>query len=291
MQTFTSTELNRKSGAILQAAEDQGAVEIRKGSKVFVLRYVSADEDPTTYVSEEPVRKASPAAGTNEDVMAALLASSTQQAELLQELVDLAKRDTGPEAVARMAAELGVETAGIDEEPEPGKVRIPAPPRPQPNPEGEGRRWARQLEEARAREKARTDAVLMTARSRPASIDGAEPVQARVVAIPKAVVDETPEPAEEPTQDELEAAYDYFGLVETADGLEVTERAIQRALGTVMSVARKNPESEEAIVMKMDASDERRIEFLRLVQLDKLSKALAKRKAGDPRWLGAATPF
>ncbi|MEU6635732.1 type II toxin-antitoxin system Phd/YefM family antitoxin [Streptomyces rochei] len=95
---------------------------------------------------------------------------------------------------------------------------------------------------------------------------------------------------EEPTPDELKAAYEYLGLREGADGLEITEKGIQSALGTVKKIARQDPESAEVKVMAMAPADEDRIEFLRCVQLDKLSKALAKRAAGDPRWLGVASP-
>ncbi|MET7761732.1 hypothetical protein ABZS71_06710 [Streptomyces sp. NPDC005393] len=230
MQTFTSTDLNRTSGAILQAAEEQGAVEIRKGSKVFILKYVSPDEDADTYVNEEPVRK--PRAGRNDDLLASLLASSNQQSALLQELVDLAKRDIGTQPL--QVAEPGMVTARIDEEPV-------APERPK-------------------------------------------------VVIPERLPQPKPEKPGEPSQDELRAAHEYYGLQETVDGLEITERGIQRALGTVAKIARQDPESTEAQILKMDAASEDRIECLRLVQIDKLSNALAKRAAGDPRWLGAATP-
>ncbi|MFH9038474.1 type II toxin-antitoxin system Phd/YefM family antitoxin [Streptomyces sp. NPDC017966] len=95
---------------------------------------------------------------------------------------------------------------------------------------------------------------------------------------------------EGPTRDELKAAYEYLGLRETVDGLEITEKGVQSALGTVKKIAREDPESAEAKVMRMGPADGDRIEFLRCVQLDKISKALAKRAAGDPRWLGVATP-
>lgn len=99
-----------------------------------------------------------------------------------------------------------------------------------------------------------------------------------------------PEKPGEPSQDELRAAYDYLGLRETSEGLEVTQRGVQSALGTVKKIAREDPSSAEARVMAMGAADDDRIEFLRCVQLDKLSKVMAKRAAGDPRWLGVATP-
>ncbi|WP_328981743.1 type II toxin-antitoxin system prevent-host-death family antitoxin [Streptomyces mirabilis] len=117
-----------------------------------------------------------------------------------------------------------------------------------------------------------------------------EPPQNRPVVIPEAVKAPEPEKPGEPSQDELKAAYDYLGLRETPEGLDVTERGIRSALGTVKRIAREDPTSDEARVMEMGAADEDRIEFLRCVQLDKLSKALAKRAAGDPCWLGVATP-
>ncbi|MGW5198614.1 hypothetical protein [Streptomyces spiralis] len=234
MQTFTSTDLNRTSGAILQAAEEQGAVEIRKGSKVFILKYVSPDEDADTYVNKEPVRK--PRARSNDELMASLLASSNQQAALLQELVDLAKRDTGTQAAE--VATTSVVTVRLDEEPEPA----------------------------------------------------AEPRELPKVVIPAHVEEDKPEPPGEPTEDELRAAYEYLGLRETSDGLEITEKGIRSALATVKKVARRDPESTEAQILKMDPSSEERIECLRLVQLDKLSTALAKRATGDREWLGMATP-
>ncbi|BAC73254.1 hypothetical protein AQJ43_23610 [Streptomyces avermitilis] len=108
--------------------------------------------------------------------------------------------------------------------------------------------------------------------------------------IPEAVKAPEPEKPGEPSQDELRAAYDYLGLRETSEGLEVTQRGVQSALGTVKKIAREDPSSAEARVMAMGAADDDRIEFLRCVQLDKLSKVMAKRAAGDPRWLGVATP-
>ncbi|MET8511993.1 hypothetical protein [Streptomyces sp. NPDC005077] len=117
-----------------------------------------------------------------------------------------------------------------------------------------------------------------------------EPVQARPVVIPEAVEDPEPEKPGEPTQDELTAAYEYLGLRETPDGLDVTQKGIQSALGTVKKIAREDPASAEAKVMAMGAAEDERIEFLRCVQIDKLSKVMAKRAAGDLKWLGVATP-
>ncbi|MGW3305915.1 type II toxin-antitoxin system Phd/YefM family antitoxin [Streptomyces sp. NPDC001073] len=103
---------------------------------------------------------------------------------------------------------------------------------------------------------------------------------------------QAPEPdvSPEPSQEELEAAYEYLGIRSTRDGYTITEKGIQSALATVKKAARQDPESAEAKVMRMGAADEGRVEFLLCVQVDKLSKALAKRAAGDPRWLGAGTP-
>ncbi|WP_326755122.1 hypothetical protein OH738_10665 [Streptomyces hirsutus] len=118
----------------------------------------------------------------------------------------------------------------------------------------------------------------------------AEPRELPKVVIPERLEDPKPKPPGEPSRGELRAAYEYFGLRETPDGLEVTERGIRSALGTVKKVAQEDPDSPEAQILKMGAADEDRIECLRLVQLDKLSKALAKRADGDPKWLGMATP-
>ncbi|MEU8556005.1 hypothetical protein AB0C80_18715 [Streptomyces anthocyanicus] len=118
-----------------------------------------------------------------------------------------------------------------------------------------------------------------------------EEPQRPVVVIPERVEDSKPEPPSEPSPEELRAAREYFGLREVPQGLEITEKGIQSALGTVKKIARQDPDSAEAKVMDMGPADEDRIEFLRCVQLDKLSKALAKRAAGDRRWLGSATPF
>jgi antitoxin (DNA-binding transcriptional repressor) of toxin-antitoxin stability system len=117
-----------------------------------------------------------------------------------------------------------------------------------------------------------------------------EPQERPTVVIPERVEDPKPEPPGEPTQGELRTAHEYFGLRETTGGLDITEKGIQSALSTVKKIARQDPESAEAKVMVMGAADEDRIEFLRCVQIDKLTKALAKRAAGDPKWLGMATP-
>lgn len=95
---------------------------------------------------------------------------------------------------------------------------------------------------------------------------------------------------EGPSRQDLEAAYQYFGLQEGLDRLEVTQKGIQSALGEAKRAARRNPDSEEAKALAMGPADEHRIELLRCIQLDKLSKALAKRDAGDPFWLSHATP-
>ncbi|MFJ9353729.1 hypothetical protein [Streptomyces mirabilis] len=232
MQTFTSTELNRKSGAILQAARDQGSVEIRKGAEVYVLQYVRTDEDATTYVRNDAVR-------TEGDPW------KDEMLSLMRELVEQGRGVSGGDNEKFAGPSEGPANAQAAQVADPGKV---------------------------------------TAR-----IDE-EPVQNRPVVIPEAVQAPEPEKPGEPSPDELKAAYDYLGLRECPEGLEITEKGIQSALGTVKKAAREDPSSAEAKVMAMGSADEDRIEFLRCVQIDKLSKALAKRAAGDPRWLSVATP-
>ncbi|MGW3154034.1 hypothetical protein [Streptomyces sp. NPDC001089] len=219
MQTFTSTDLNRTSGAILQAAEQHGTVEIRKGTKVFQLSYVRTDD---TYVTEPSVR-------TEEDPW------KDEMLSLMRELVQQGREVPG----------------GLTEKTQPAEV---------------------------------VDSGVVTVR-----IDE-EPQERPVVVIPEEVPAKEPEVSPEPSQGELEAAYEYLGLVATPDGYTITERGLQSASATVRKTAKENPESAEAKVMQMGSADEERVEFLLLVQIDKLSKALAKRAAGDPRWLGAATP-
>ncbi|MFE6627377.1 type II toxin-antitoxin system Phd/YefM family antitoxin [Streptomyces rochei] len=110
------------------------------------------------------------------------------------------------------------------------------------------------------------------------------------VQIPERVEDPKPEAPGEPSPEELRTAQEYFGLRETQDGLEATQKGIQSALAHMKKTARDKPDSEEAKVIRMDPASEDRMEFIRLYQIDRYSKALAKRAAGDPRWLGAATP-
>ncbi|MGV9228503.1 type II toxin-antitoxin system Phd/YefM family antitoxin [Streptomyces nigra] len=88
-----------------------------------------------------------------------------------------------------------------------------------------------------------------------------EPRERKTVVIPEGL--EEPQPAQvgEPSPEELREAHQ--------GNLEITQKGIQNALGTVKKVAREDPESAEAKVMAMDAADEDRIEFLRCVQLDK----------------------
>ncbi|MEU5448686.1 hypothetical protein [Streptomyces californicus] len=103
---------------------------------------------------------------------------------------------------------------------------------------------------------------------------------------------QAPEPgvSPEPSQEELDAACEYFGLHSTPDGYTITEKGLRGASATVAKAARLDPECAEAKVMKMGSADDERVEFLLCVQVDKLSKALAKRVSGDPRWLGSGTP-
>ncbi|MEU6449628.1 hypothetical protein [Streptomyces sp. NPDC046979] len=227
MQTFTSTELNRKSGAILQAAEEQGSVEIRKGSKVYVLQYVRTESEVVTYVRNEP-------AAVGGDEVVSLL---QEQTALLRELVEQGRSQCDSAARSRkpQAAEVvtsGTVTAQVDE----------GPQRP-------------------------------------------------VVVIPERVEEPKPEPPGEPSPQELRAAQEYFGLQEVPDGLEITQRGIQSALAHMKKASRGKPDSVEAQVISMDPASEGRMECIRLYQIDRYSKALAKRAAGDPRWLGSATPF
>jgi prevent-host-death family protein len=98
------------------------------------------------------------------------------------------------------------------------------------------------------------------------------------------------ERSEEPSQEELRAAQEYFGLREVPDGLEITQKGMQSALAHMKKASREKPDSEEAKVIRMDPASEDRMEFIRLYQIDRYSKALAKRAAGDPKWLGMATP-
>ncbi|MFG2380590.1 hypothetical protein [Streptomyces avermitilis] len=278
MQTFTSTELNRKSGTILQAAREQGSVEIRKGSEVYVLQYVRTDEDATTYVRNDAVR-------TEGDPW------KDEMLSLMRELVEQGRGVSGGDdetSQTALVADCSKVTVPADE-PEPRTVRIPVPPMPKSNPESENAANARLLERSSARRQERMEAAFKAAHSRPVPTEP-EPVESKPVVIPETVKAPEPEKPGEPTQDELTAAYEYLGLQEDPDGLSVTQRGIQSALGTVRKIARQDPESAEAKVMKMGAADEERVEFLLCVQVDKLSKALAKRAAGDPRWLGAGTP-
>lgn len=92
--------------------------------------------------------------------------------------------------------------------------------------------------------------------------------------IPERVEDPKPEPPGEPTEDELTAAREYFGLKETLDGLDLLPKGIWSALAHMKKASRGKPDSVEAQV----------------IQIDRYSKALAKRAAGDPKWLGMATP-
>ncbi|CAL9455634.1 hypothetical protein SUDANB15_02515 [Streptomyces sp. enrichment culture] len=278
MQTFTSTELNRKSGAILQAAEEQGSVEIRKGSKVYVLQYVRTDSESDTYVRNEP-------SAVGGDEVVELL---REQTALLRELVEQGRGVSGGANEKSQVAQVvdpDTLTAQVGEGPrECPPVRAPASPKAEPSMESPEKANSRHLEKAIANRKERMEAAFKASPSRP-SVEG-WPARVRAVVTPE------PEPAqpEEPSPEELQAAHEYFGLRETSDGLEITERGIQSALGAVKKIARQDPESAEAKVMTMGPADEDRIEFLRCVQLDKLSKALAKRAAGDPKWLGVATP-
>ncbi|MER6112399.1 hypothetical protein [Streptomyces hirsutus] len=227
MQTFTSTELNRKSGAILQAAEEQGSVEIRKGSKVYVLQYVRTESDAVTYVRNEP-------AALGGDEVVSLL---QEQTALLRELVEQGRSQVcesleGPrKSQAAEVVTSGTVTARVDEEP-----------------------------------------------------------QRPVVVIPERMEDPKPEPPGEPSQEELRAAHEYFGLRETPDGLEITQKGIQSALARMKKASRDKPDSVEAQVIQMDPASEERMEFIRLYQLDRCSKALAARADGDPKWLGMASP-
>ncbi|MFD8472020.1 type II toxin-antitoxin system Phd/YefM family antitoxin [Streptomyces globisporus] len=103
-------------------------------------------------------------------------------------------------------------------------------------------------------------------------------------------IPEKPVVSPDPSQGELEVAYDCFGLRSTPDGFTITEKGLRSASATVKKAARQDPESAEAKVMRMGSADDERVEFLLCVQVDKLSKALAKKAAGDPHWLGVATP-
>ncbi|MET8114024.1 type II toxin-antitoxin system Phd/YefM family antitoxin [Streptomyces prasinus] len=117
-----------------------------------------------------------------------------------------------------------------------------------------------------------------------------EEPQRPVVVIPERLENPEPEPPGEPSQEELRAAHEYFGLRETPDGMEVTQKGIQSALVHMKKVSRDKPDSVETQVIKMDPASDERIEFIRLYQLDRYSGALAKRAGGDPKWLGMATP-
>ncbi|MFE7029476.1 type II toxin-antitoxin system Phd/YefM family antitoxin [Streptomyces sp. NPDC057621] len=140
------------------------------------------------------------------------------------------------------------------------------------------------IEQARSQAAEVVDSGVVTVR-----IDE-EPQERPVVVIPEAAPAKEPEISPEPSQRELEAACDYFGLRSTPDGYRLELRGLQSASGTVRKKAKEDPESAEAKVMRMGSTEEGRVEFLLCVQIDKLSRALAKRAAGDPRWLGAATP-
>lgn len=97
----------------------------------------------------------------------------------------------------------------------------------------------------------------------------------------------------EPSEAELKAARDYYGLALGPDGLELTDGGMGSALGKVGSVIRKNPKSPdipEVRILALPPHDPERLAFLRSVQVEKYESALAKRAAGDRGWLGPATP-
>ncbi|MEU6181189.1 type II toxin-antitoxin system Phd/YefM family antitoxin [Streptomyces coeruleorubidus] len=110
------------------------------------------------------------------------------------------------------------------------------------------------------------------------------------IVVPDSFPGHRPAQPGEPSRDELRAAQEYFGLRETPDGLEITEKGIQSALAHMKKASRDKPDSVEAQVIQMDPGSEERMECIRLYQLDRYSKALAKRADGDPKWLGVFTP-
>ncbi|MFJ3665041.1 type II toxin-antitoxin system Phd/YefM family antitoxin [Streptomyces sp. NPDC090106] len=289
MRMYSTRQVQAKTKEILDAAAAGEEVRITRGKQVFKVVLVEGEQT-------DPLQ-----ATSTDDLLAELVQQSAQQTDLLRQLVehkdtvlgDLIERAQShqPTVVARPAKV----TARVDEVVEARVVKIPMPPKPAPNPESEAATNVRLMQERLARRKAKTEELLASVRSRPAS-DESRPEEPQwtserpAVAIPDVPEVLVPELPDEPSREELEAAYAYLGLRETDDGLEITETGIQNALGTVKKAARQDPKSAEATVMKMGPSDPDRIEFLRCVQLDKLSRALAKRAAGDRRWLGIATP-
>lgn len=225
---YRTREMQTKAKEILDAAEAGEDVRITRNGKVF--KVVLADAEPAGPLEA--------LMGTgSDDLLAQLLEQSSQQTDLLRQLVehkDTVLDDLIEQTQRSQAAEAvtsGMVTVRVDE-----------------------------------------------VAQRPA------------VVIPERVEDLKPEPPGEPTQDELSAAHEYFGLRETPNGAELTPKGIQSALAHLKKASRDEPDSVKAKVIRMDPSSEDRIEFLRCYQLDRFTKALAKRAAGDRRWLGAATP-
>jgi hypothetical protein len=119
MKPFTSTELNRTSGAVLLAAREHGSVEIRKGEEAYVLQYVGkVGNTDGTYVTEEPVRteRSADVSSQTTELLLEQTELLRQQAALLQELVEQGRNRGRAEplgVVGELRSPLGYAAPGL----------------------------------------------------------------------------------------------------------------------------------------------------------------------------------